>query len=195
MILGITGGTGSGKTTLLSCVEELGGLTLDCDEIYHQLLQTDRNLLNAIEARFPGVVQDGKLERKLLGEQVFSDSGALEDLNKITHGAVKNEVLSRLQDAPKLVAIDAIGLLEGGLAALCDLTVAVTAPEENRVARLMVRDNISEAYARKRIRAQKPQEYYISHCHRHLLNDGTEAAFREKCLAFLHREVIMKENP
>ena len=54
MILGITGGTGCGKTTLLRCVAEKGGLVLDCDEIYHELLETDPMLLEAIEARFPG---------------------------------------------------------------------------------------------------------------------------------------------
>ena len=54
MIIGITGGTGSGKTTLLNMVRDLGGLVLDCDAIYHELLTRDPALLGAIEARFPG---------------------------------------------------------------------------------------------------------------------------------------------
>lgn len=194
MILGITGGTGSGKTTLLKLVEELGGLVLDCDAVYHELLKTDKELLNAIEARFPGVVKDGILDRKALGNLVFSDEEALKDLNRITHGAVKKEVLSRLVNAPALVAIDAIGLFEGGLAELCDTTVAVTAPVEARIARLVARDGITPGYAEKRIRAQKEQDYFISKCDYHLENDADEAAFREKCLAFLHRKIIMKEN-
>ena len=194
MILGITGGTGSGKTTLLKLVEELGGLVLDCDAVYHELLKTDKELLNAIEARFPGVVKDGILDRKALGNLVFSDEEALKDLNRITHGAVKKEVLSRLVNAPALVAIDAIGLFEGGLAELCDATVAVTAPVEARIARLVARDGITPGYAEKRIRAQKEQDYFISKCDYHLENDADEAAFREKCLAFLHRKIIMKEN-
>ena len=53
MILGITGGTGCGKTTLLKCIEEQGGLVLDCDAIYHGLLETDPTLLAAIAQRFP----------------------------------------------------------------------------------------------------------------------------------------------
>ena len=48
MIIGITGGTGCGKTTLLKAIAEKGGLILDCDAVYHQLLTTDRNLLDAI---------------------------------------------------------------------------------------------------------------------------------------------------
>lgn len=194
MILGITGGTGSGKTTLLKLVEELGGLVLDCDAVYHELLKTDKELLNAIEARFPGVIKDGILDRKALGNLVFSDEEALKDLNRITHGAVKKEVLSRLVNAPALVAIDAIGLFEGGLAELCDTTVAVTAPVEARIARLVARDGITPGYAEKRIRAQKEQDYFISKCDYHLENAADEAAFREKCLAFLHRKIIIKEN-
>ena len=114
MILGITGGTGCGKTTLLNVLRDLGGLVLDCDAIYHELLQTDRDLLAAIEARFPGTVENGVLQRKKLGNVVFSDEKALLDLNRITHGAVKAEVLRRLAEKPSLAAIDAIGLFEEG---------------------------------------------------------------------------------
>ena len=154
MILGITGGTGCGKTTLLRLIEGQGGLILDCDAIYHDLLQWDRALLAAIEGRFPGVVEDGRLQRKKLGTIVFSDRKALEDLNRITHSAVKAQVAARLETAPALAAIDAIALHESGLAELCDVTVAVTAPLEDRVRRLMARDGISESYARSRIAAQ-----------------------------------------
>ena len=73
MIIGITGGSGCGKTTLLSEIQKLGGLVLDCDAIYHQLLATDKAMLAAIEARFPGVVENGQLNRKKLGGIVFSD--------------------------------------------------------------------------------------------------------------------------
>ena len=59
MIIGITGGTGCGKTTLLGAIRARGGLVLDCDAIYHELLRTDKALLAAIEARFPGTVEDG----------------------------------------------------------------------------------------------------------------------------------------
>ena len=192
MILGITGGTGCGKTTLLKVIEEKGGLVLDCDAIYHDLLTRDDELLNAIETRFPGTVENGTLQRKKLGAIVFSDKNALEDLNKITHGAIKAEVLRLLETAPKLAAIDAIALFEGGLAGLCDLTVAVTAPAEVRVQRLMKRDNISEDYARGRIAAQHDEIWFREHCNRTLENNGTEVHFHQKCLAFLENLDIMK---
>lgn len=191
MIIGITGGTGCGKTTLLNLIEALGGLVLDCDTIYHRLLQTDDSLLCAIEDRFPGTVKEEKLDRKALGAIVFSDETALADLNRITHGAVKAEVLRQLEKNPKLAAIDAIGLFEGGLAPLCDVTVTVTAPEDVRIRRLMQRDAITEDYAKKRIAAQHTERWFREKCDYCLENDSSPAAFREKCLAFLHSLDIM----
>ena len=79
MIIGITGGTGCGKTTALEVISQLGGLVLDCDAIYHDLLKTNRDLLGQIAARFPGTVEDGVLLRKKLGQLVFSDPQALSD--------------------------------------------------------------------------------------------------------------------
>ena len=81
MILGITGGTGCGKTTLLELIREHGGLTLDCDAIYHDLLSSDRALLDAIAARFPGTVTEDGLNRKALGAIVFADPHTLKFFN------------------------------------------------------------------------------------------------------------------
>ncbi len=191
-ILGITGGTGCGKSTLLDVISQLGGTVIDCDKVYHQLLETDTAMLSAIENRFPGVIINGVLDRKKLGKVVFSDENALRDLNAITHKAVKEEVLLLLPPQPSLVAIDAIGLFEGDLASLCDVTVAVTAPEEMRVKRLTARDGISEEYAISRIRAQKTDAEFTRLCNFTLENNETMEAFREKCLAFLRGLDIIK---
>ena len=137
MIIGITGGTGSGKTTLLMQMAQAGVLVLDCDAIYHELLSSDPSLLAAIESRFPGTVENGELQRKKLGQLVFSDENALLALNKITHSAVHAEVLRRLAAQPTHAAIDAIALFESGINKLCDVTVAVTAPADVLLRRLM----------------------------------------------------------
>ena len=185
MIIGITGGSGCGKTTLLNLIAEKGGLVLDCDAIYHELLKTDTAMLSAIEARFPGVMEEGVLNRKKLGAIVFADEKALLDLNAITHAAVKQEVLRRLEIKPKLAAIDAIGLFEGHLAELCDVTTAVTAPIEDRVARLVRRDGISEEYARSRIAAQHQDGWFREKCGFVLENNSNLDAFATKCVDFL----------
>ena len=184
MIFGITGGTGCGKTTALKAIESLGGLVLDCDAIYHELLKTDPSLLEAINARFPGVVENGELHRKKLGAIVFADPQALLDLNAITHAAVKAEVERRLETAPVLAAIDAIELFDSGLAPLCDATVAIVAPLEDRVRRLMARDSISEDYARARIAAQKDEAWFRAHCDAVLENNGEKDAFATNCVDF-----------
>ena len=199
MIVGITGGSGCGKTTALKVFEQCGGIVMDCDQIYHRLLRTDKALLDAIDRRFPDTVVGGLLDRIALGNIVFADPQALADLNAITHSAVRKEVLRRLDLVEKQhAAIDAVGLFEGDLAKLCNVTVAVTAPENKRIDRLMVRDAISLEYAQKRIAAQRSQEEFCQLCDYTLANDGTEAEFADKCLAFFKglgiMEPIKKDN-
>ncbi len=192
MIIGITGGSGCGKTTLLRLLREQGAMILDCDEIYRELLERDPALVHTIEKRFPGTVQEGILDRKKLGALVFGDEQALLELNAITHGAVKAEVCRRLTPEPKLAAIDAIALFEGGLAELCKLTVAVTAPYEARLQRLMARDGISREYGQARIAAQPDNGEFVRRCDCFLENNGNEQEFQDKCLAFFRQLDIMK---
>lgn len=191
MILGITGGTGCGKTTLLQLIRQRGGLVLDCDEIYHRLLEADRQMLAAIKNRFPQAFPQDTLDRKALGKIVFADPAALEALNGITHRAVRQEVLRQLEASPPLAAIDAIGLFESGLDSLCDITVAVTAPLEARVARLMARDGISEDYARSRIAAQHDEDWFRRRCDYILENNASPTDFLKKSVAFLDAQGIM----
>ncbi len=192
MILGITGGSGCGKTTLLEAVSVLGGITLDCDQIYHTLLNRDSALQNALRESFPQAFVDGSLDRKKLGRIVFSDPEALRRLNEITHGAVKREVLSRLRNAPDLAAIDAIALFESGLSDLCDATIAVTAPREHRIRRLMARDGISEAYAAARIDAQHPDSWFLERCGYRLENRDDKGSFQKECFTLLMRILSVK---
>ena len=147
MSVGITGPTGSGKTTALNVIREMGGCVLDLDAVYHGLLKTDVGLLGELDARFPGVIRDGELDRKALGNIVFADKQALSDLNAITGKYILAETDRQLEEARRkglpIAAIDAINLLEGDLPERCDVTVAVTAPVEIRVGRLKERDGIT----------------------------------------------------
>ena len=187
MVIGITGPTGSGKTTLLNLIRDCGGTVLDCDAIYHDLLATDEAMLCALRRRFPAAFLQGTLDRKALGVTVFHDPAALQDLNTITHTAVKKAVQAELSQNPKLAAIDAIALFEGGLAEVCDITVAVIAPEEDRIRRIMARDGISEEYARSRVAAQHDSRWFTERCTYTLENSGTKADCEAACLAFLRK--------
>ena len=197
MIIGITGGTGCGKTTLLEAIKARGGLVLDCDAIYHRLLQTNKEMLAAIEARFPGTVQEGILQRKKLGAIVFSDPDALEDLNQIVNRyivkAVRGELVKAEQAACPAAAIDAIRLFESGLSDLCDVTLAIVAPAEIRIRRIMAREGIPEEYARARVAAQNPDEFYTQRCDHTLINDcDTPVKFAEKAHALF--ESILRDE-
>lgn len=186
IVIGITGPTGSGKTTCLKCVEERGGAVLDLDAVYHGLLKTDKNLLSELDARFPGVIREGELDRKALGAIVFQNREALIDLNNITSKYIMAETDRLLAQAKEegrpLAAIDAINLLEGDLPFRCHHTVAITAPVDVRVKRLMARDNISEEYAMMRINAQPPAEFFEELCDYTLRNSMyTPEEFKTRC--------------
>ena len=192
-ILGITGGTGSGKTTLLRAARELGAYTIDCDALYHEMLTENTAMLRALKAEFPAAFANGELQRRELGKLVFGDANALARLNALTHPFVTAEVRARLNahEAP-WAAIDAIALFESGLGDLCDITVAVTAPEALRVERLMRRDGISREYARSRIRAQKSDAAFAALADHTLENRGeTPLAFSTHCRQFLKGVIDM----
>lgn len=180
-VLGITGGSGCGKTTALKELEKYGALVLDCDEVYHKLLLENEVLKDELNSEFPGAVEDGQVKRDRLAAAVFSSESALQRLNEITHRHITTELHHRMEDwavrGGKLVALDAIELIGSGLAGECDYTVAITASEETRVQRIMMRDSIDRESAMKRIRAQKPNEYFEEHCNVTLSNDGDREEF------------------
>lgn len=184
-IIGITGGTGCGKTTALNELERRGALLIDCDAVYHRMLETDRPMLDEIEKYFPGAVIDGKLDRKALGAVVFTDEEALRDLNIITHRHINLEIRRILREhamnGGTLAAIDAIELFSSGLAKRCTATIGVIADREGRIDRIMRRDGISREYAMMRVNAQRPNEYFIQKCSHVLENNGSQEEFIEKC--------------
>ena len=198
IILGVTGGTGAGKSSALQAVRELGGSIIDCDAVYHQVLDENEDFKNAINVRFPGVfTAEGKLNRKKLGQEVFAKRDLLDQLNAIVCRFLLPELEALVEAADGLCALDAINLFESGLDRLCDRTVAVTAPTELRVKRIMARDHITEQYARLRIGAQKQDEYYRSKCDCEL-NNATESPeeFRRDARLFFERlvEAIQEEK-
>ena len=172
VLIGITGPTGAGKTTLLREVEALGGAVIDCDAVYHELLELDPFLQRELERRFgPLRGENGAIDRKRLGTIVFGDPEKLALLNDVVRTVIVDRTRALVEDYRRqgraLAAIDAIALVESGLDRLCSATVAVR--------RIMAREGIPEDYAWSRVRAQKPETYFRSHCGYVLVNDCASA--------------------
>ena len=197
-VIGITGPTGAGKTTVLKEIEALGGAVIDCDAVYHEMLESDRALQESLERAF-GPLRDGQgaIDRKKLGALVFGDPAKLERLNAIAQRAVVQRTRQMVKENRSrgigLTAIDAFALLESGLADLCTTTVAVLAPAEARVARIMAREGIPEEYARARVAAQQSDAFYRDACGYTLVNDcATAEEFGAKARTLLER--ILQEH-
>ncbi len=200
-VIGITGPTGAGKTTALNALDDLGGHIVDCDAVYHELLRTSAAMCAELRERYGGQVfhADGSLDRKALGAIVFEDEKALADLNAITHkyvGLAVDEYIAAAREAgAPAIAIDAIALIESGISDRCHCTVAVTAPNEVRVRRIMVREGISEEYARLRVNAQKQEDWFREHCDYILVNDHADAeSFQEAAKALFQKIITQQEE-
>ena len=175
--IGITGPTGAGKTTALNALRELGVEIIDADAVYHQLLAESWELKKALVSAFgSGILdKDGQVDRRALAQAVYPDR--LLELNAITHPFVVDEVECQIARAEEKgypgVAIDAIALVESGLARRCDAVVAILAPLELRIRRIMARDGIDEAYARRRALAQKEEAFFRTNS-QYVLENGPE---------------------
>lgn len=165
MIIGITGGSGAGKSTVSAKFEKYGFKIADADKIAHMLMAKGSDCLSETVEHFGSgfLNSDGTLNRKKLGEAVFSDPEKLKALNKITHKYITAEIKKITEENPDTV-IDAAVLFESGAYRLCDVTVYVHCPEEIRIKRIMERDGISREYAKSRIKSQADENKYKSLC-------------------------------
>ena len=196
LIVGITGPTGAGKTSALRALEQLGGCVLDCDAIYHDMLRSDDGLRRALTDAFGSVfTADGHLDRQKLGTLVFGDPQQLERLNTIIFAHLPRELERRMAASPApIIGIDAINLVESGLSKLCDRTLAVLAPVEDRIRRIMARDGISEEYARLRVAAQKDDAFYRSHCTDVLENTSAAPEEFQKAASLFFSRILDNRN-
>jgi dephospho-CoA kinase len=155
--VGLTGGIGSGKSTVSAMFAHLGAFVIDADAVAREVVEPGSDGLRALVEEFgPHILSpDGALDRAALADLVFSDPGARERLNAITHPRIAARTAELMAELPEdAVMIHDVPLLaELGLQSAYDLVVVVDAPDEFRVQRLVAR-GLSEADARARIAAQ-----------------------------------------
>lgn len=197
-VIGLTGPTGAGKSTVAAAFAKLGCAVIDADVLARQAVQ-DPECLAALAGAFGAdiVAPDGSLDRRLLAKRAFPSPEKTETLNRITHPAVLKETVRRIAELKKsgaaAVVLDAPLLFESGADSLCDTTVAVTAPPESRLRRIMARDGISEETARERMNAQHPNEYYEQRA-AHRFDGCTDYAVLEDGIASLLEEILEEGN-
>jgi dephospho-CoA kinase len=185
-VIGITGPIGCGKSTVGRMLAELGGTFIDADALAREVTAPGQPALRAVRDRFgDGVFESsGALDRGALGAIVFEDPAALRDLEAIVHPGVRALVEQRLAAASRagdpFVVVEAIKLVEGGLAQRCDeVWLIECGPETQRqrlAARGLARDDIE-----RRLAAQGPElaERLAARADRRFDSSGEQDDIRE----------------
>lgn len=176
-VIGVTGPSGAGKSLFCSYLEELGCLHLDCDKIYHDLVDSPSDCTRALEAEFGAKIikPDGSLDRFALGAIVFAPGAdkLRAKLNEITHAFVLAEVRQAIAETNKTCAvIDAPLLFEANFEKECNFTVALLASPELRLSRLTLRDKRTAEALKARMNAAPADEFYSSRATYTVINDG-----------------------
>jgi dephospho-CoA kinase len=178
-LIGLTGGIGAGKSTAAERFRACGALVLDADEISRASLKKDGACYDDVVALFGSVIlmADGEIDRKKLAGIVFSDESKRRKLNAIVHPYVIEAMFSRAEEALSRsggIAVFEVPLLfESGMHEKMDRNILVTCGEEQRVQRILARDNTTREAALARIRAQMPEAEKRLLADFILENDGT----------------------
>lgn len=193
--LGVTGGIGSGKTTVCRFLEAEGAKVFYADIEAKRLMRENDDARAAIESAFgpQSYTDDGSLNRAYLAEQVFSDPAKLERLNAIVHPLVFEafEIAKKraAKDDIPLLVHEAALLFEAGGDAHVDATAVVDAPEADRVARVVERDDVTPEHVRARMAHQLPPEELRQRADYVIDNDGSLDDLRTASIA-LYRAVV-----
>ena len=163
-VVGITGGIGCGKSMAAAYLAELGAIHIDADGISRALTARDGAALGQIRRIFGDSVfsEDGSLNRRALGDLVFSDPAAKRALEGVIHPLVQRIAMDKIEESGKngaRVAVLNVPLLfETGMDVLCDETWTLTAPADVQLARVMERDGLTREQAISRIESQMAME-------------------------------------
>ena len=160
-VIGLTGNIATGKSVVRRMLEHLGAYTIDADTLSHRAIAKGAPGYQHVVDAFGKFILDagGEIDRTKLGRLVFSDPDALKDLEAIVHPLVEHAVDLMIKRASqRVIVIEAIKLLEGGLVNACDTVWTTDAPELIQKSRLMQKRGMNEEEAMQRIQAQPPQE-------------------------------------
>lgn len=157
-ILGLTGGIACGKSTISAYLKEFGIPVIDADECSRAVVEKGSIGLEKLTEIFGNKIleKDGTLNRKALGQIVFSDSEQLSLLNSVMEPLIREEISRRLnqENNVDLVVLDAPLLIEQHYDKICDFIMTIDVPKKIQLERLIERDKLSEDEAKSRIESQ-----------------------------------------
>lgn len=175
-VIGLTGNIATGKSVVRRMLEHLGAYTIDADALTHRAYAKGAPGHQPVIDRFGKwlVKKDGEIDRKKLGNLVFSDPEAMKQLEAIVHPLVRQatELLAKRATQP-VVVIEAIKLLDGELRKVCDSIWVANAPEDIQIERLMRKRGMTREQALERIRAQSPQSQKVAVANIVITNTGS----------------------
>ena len=200
MVLGVTGSIASGKSTVSLLLQARGAALVSADQLAREVVLPGSATLERLVERFgPEILlADGTLDRTRLGELIFAEPAARHDLNDITHPAIASLAVERLQQLRQaghdLIVYEAPLLFEAGAEGRVDKVLVVKIAPGEQLRRLMRRDGLDEAAARRRIAAQMPQEEKLARADYVVDNSGTPEA-TERQIVLLWPQLTTRSAP
>lgn len=185
IIVGLTGMSGAGKTTACGAFREKGFSVVDCDIVAREVVVKGSPALKELSIAFDGIINDdGTLNRRKIGDIIFSDPEKRALFNRIIYPYILYKVITDISnfisEGKRLILVDAPTLFESGADKICDMIVSVVSDKERCIERIMKRDGITLRQATERLGSQFDKSFYTEKSDYYIDNTGTPEDLSEK---------------